>query len=104
MLIDFFLHLRERRLPASVTEFLALLEGLREGVCGPSIDEFYYFARTCLVKDESHYDRFDQAFGEYFHGMTSVPGLEAELPEEWLRAMMKKHLSPEDRAKLEKLG
>lgn len=104
MLIDFFLHLRERRLPASVTEFLALLEGLREGVCGPSIDEFYYFARTCLVKDESHYDRFDQAFGEYFHGVTSVPGLEAELPEEWLRAMMKKHLSPEDRAKLEKLG
>ncbi|HRP95443.1 MAG TPA: VWA domain-containing protein [Rhodocyclaceae bacterium] len=104
MLIDFFLHLKSRRLPVSTREFLTLLEGLRERVCGHSIDEFYFYARTCLVKDESHYDRFDQAFAEYFGKATAVPGLDAELPEEWLRAMMKKHLTPEDKARLEKLG
>ena len=26
-------------------------------------------ARTTLVKDEAHYDKFDRAFGEYFHGV-----------------------------------
>lgn len=104
MLIDFFLHLREHRVPATVTEFLSLLEGLRERVCGHSIDEFYFFARICLVKDEAHYDRFDQAFASYFRGVSEVPGLEQDIPEEWLRAMMRKYLSPEEKARLEALG
>ena len=104
MLIDFFLHLKARKLPVSTREFLTVLEGLRDHVCGPSLDDFYYYARLCLVKDESLYDRFDQAFGEYFKGVTALPGLEADLPEDWLRAMARKHLSPEERAKLEKLG
>jgi len=104
MLIDFFLHLKAGQLKVSTREFLTLLEGLRDGACSHSIDEFYFYARTCLVKDESHYDRFDAAFGSYFNGVTEIPGLEAELPQEWLQAMMKKHLSPEDKAKLEKLG
>ncbi|HJV27485.1 MAG TPA: VWA domain-containing protein [Aromatoleum sp.] len=104
MLIDFFLHLKTSKLPVSTREFLTLLEGLRDGVCGPDIDAFYYFARTCLVKDESRYDRFDQAFAAYFKGVSEIPGLETELPEEWLRAMMKRHLTPEQKAQLEKLG
>jgi len=33
-----------------------------------------------------------------------VPGLEADIPEEWLKMLMKKHLTPEEKAKLEKLG
>ncbi|WP_332672492.1 vWA domain-containing protein [Aromatoleum sp.] len=104
MLIDFFLHLKASKLKVSTSEFLTLLEGLRDGVCGHSMEDFYFYARTCLVKDESFYDRFDAAFGAYFKGVTEIPGLETELPEEWLRAMMKRHLSPEDKAKLEKLG
>ena len=80
MLIDFFLHLKHRKLPVSTREFLTLLEGVRDGVCGPSIDEFFHFARTCLVKDESLYDRFDRAFGEYFGNVQAIAGLEAELP------------------------
>jgi uncharacterized protein with von Willebrand factor type A (vWA) domain len=104
MLIDFFLHLRAHRLPASTTEFLTLLEGMRARVAGQSIDDFYFLARTCLVKDETHYDKFDQAFGEYFNGIEQLPGLDADIPEEWLRAMAKKVLTAEDKAKLEKLG
>ena len=104
MLIDFFLHLRSRKVAVSVTEFLTLLEGLKSGVCGHSIDDFHTFSRLCLVKDESGFDRFDVAFGEYFRNVTQIPGLEAEIPEEWLKAMMRRHLSPEDKAKIEKLG
>jgi uncharacterized protein with von Willebrand factor type A (vWA) domain len=104
MLIDFFLHLKGKKLPVSTREFLTLLEALKERVAGNSIDDFYFLARTCLVKDETHYDKFDQAFGEYFKGVTQVPGLGADIPEEWLKMMMKKHLTPEEKAKLEKLG
>ena len=104
MLIDFFLHLKAKKLPVSTREFLTLLEALKEHVAGNSIDDFYFLARTCLVKDETHYDKFDQAFGEYFKGVTAVPGLEADIPEEWLKMLMKKHLTDEEKAKLEKLG
>ena len=104
MLIDFFLHLKARKLPVSTKEFLMLLEAMRERVAGHSIDDFYYLTRACLVKDETKYDKFDQAFGEYFKGVEAIPGLETDVPEEWLRAMMKKHLTPEEKAKLEKLG
>jgi uncharacterized protein with von Willebrand factor type A (vWA) domain len=104
MLIDFFLHLKAKKLPVSTREFLTLLEALKEHVASNSIDDFYFLARTCLVKDETHYDKFDQAFGEYFKGVQQVPGLEADVPEEWLKMLMKKHLTPEEKAKLEKLG
>ena len=104
MLIDFFLHLKAAKLPVSTKEFLTLLETLQAGLAGHSLDDFYVLARACLVKDESNYDKFDRAFGAYFKGVTASPGLEAEIPEDWLRAMLQKHLSPEDKAKLEKLG
>lgn len=104
MLIDFFLHLKARKLPVSTKEFLTLLEAIQAGLAGHSMEGFYFLARSSLVKDESHFDRFDQAFGEYFKGIEAIPGLEVDLPEEWLKAMMQKHLSPEEKARLEKLG
>ena len=104
MLIDFFLHLKARKLPVSTKEFLTLLEALQAGLGNHSLDDFYFLSRATLVKDESQFDRFDQAFGEYFKGVESVPGLEVDLPEEWLKAMMQKHLTPEEKAKLEALG
>ena len=104
MLIDFFLHLKAARLPVSTREFLTLLEALQQRLAGHSLDDFYFLARTCLVKDEAHYDKFDRAFGAYFQGVTKMPGLDTEIPEDWLRLMMQKHLTPEEKAKLEKLG
>ncbi len=104
MLIDFFYHLKSRNIKTSTREYLTLLEAMQARVSDHSIDEFYYLSRTCLVKDEAAYDRFDQAFAEYFRGVERIPGLDADIPEEWLRLMAKKHLSDEDKAKLEKLG
>lgn len=104
MLIDFFLHLKASKLPVSTKEFLTLLEALQQHVIGHSIDDFYVLSRATLVKDETHFDKFDRAFGEYFKGVEALPGMEALIPEEWLRQAMKKHLTDAERAKLDKLG
>ncbi len=104
MLVDFFLHLKTRQLPVSTKELLALLEALQARLVGASLDDFYLLARAILIKDEALYDRFDRAFGEYFKGVEALPGLEAMIPEDWLELAAKRHLSEEDRLKLQKLG
>jgi uncharacterized protein with von Willebrand factor type A (vWA) domain len=104
MLIDFFLHLKASRLPVSTKEFLTLLEALQQHVIEHSLDDFYILSRATLVKDETHFDKFDRAFGEYFKGVEALPGMDALIPEEWLRQAVKKHLSDAERAKLEKFG
>ena len=104
MLLDFLDHLRAQKLPVSTKELLALLEALEAGVIGPSIDDFYHLSRTVLIKDEKHYDCFDQAFGAYFQGIQTVAGPEGSIPEDWLRQTMKRVLSPEEIAALEKRG
>ena len=106
MLIRFFLGLRAAGIPVSITEFLALLEAVRQHVAGYSVDDFYHLSRTVLVKDERHFDRFDQAFGHHFQGLQSLfDALHgAGIPEEWLHRQSQLHLSDEERARIESLG
>ena len=104
MLVDFFLHLKARQLPVSTNELLALLEALEARLVSGSLDDFYLLSRALLVKDEALYDRFDRAFGEYFHGIEALPGFAPEVPEEWLELAARRHLSEADRLKLQKLG
>jgi uncharacterized protein len=104
MLVDFFLHLRAAGLPVSLRELLTLLEALQRGVIAPSLDEFYYLARTTLIKDETRFDRFDRAFGAYFQGGADVASLLREIPAEWFRDSLRRRLAPEELAALEKLG
>ncbi len=104
MLIDFFFHLRAAKLKVSINELLTLLEAIRRDVIGPSIDEFYYLSRAALVKDETQFDKFDRAFGEYFHGVTTHLDFAKEIPEEWFRQVLERAFTPEEMAKLEKLG
>lgn len=104
VLVDFLLHLKARQLPVSTKELLALLEALEARVVSGSLDDFYLISRALLVKDESLYDRFDRAFGEYFQGIEALPGMDVLVPEEWLRLAAKRHLSEADRLRLQKLG
>jgi uncharacterized protein len=112
MLIDFFYTLRSAKLPVSVKEYLVLLEALKEGVVGPNndegagykIDDFYYLSRTALVKDEKHYDKFDRAFAAYFKGVEMVADFTKDIPLDWLRKNLELQLSPEELAKIEKMG
>ena len=78
MLVDFFLHLKSARLPVSTREFLTLLEALEARVVSLSLDDFYTLARTALVKDEAHFDRFDLAFATYFKGVDAIFDIRAD--------------------------
>jgi len=104
MLIDFFFTTKEFGVPVSIKEFLVLIEALKKHVAYCSVDDFYYLSRTCLVKDEKHFDKFDRAFGKYFKGIVAVDGIIAEIPEEWLKRMVDKYLSEEEKKLIESLG
>jgi uncharacterized protein with von Willebrand factor type A (vWA) domain len=104
VLIEFFLKLKESGIPVSVKEYLVLLEALQKRVVDGSIEEFYFLARTCLVKDEKFFDRYDRVFGAYFKGAVDAEALSALIPEEWLKKLAEKHLSEEDKKLIESLG
>jgi len=105
MFVAFFHELKRAGLPVSLKEYLTLLEGLDHDLAGRRVEDFYYLSRACLVKDERHLDRFDQVFGHVFKGLEALPeGIEAEIPEEWLRLVSELHLSEEDMKKIEELG
>jgi uncharacterized protein len=104
MLIDFFLHLRHSKLPVSIKEYLLLLECLKQHVIGASIDDFYHLSRATLVKDERNFDKFDKAFGAYFKGVQAVPGIDLDLPLEWLRRQFQREFTAEEKAAIEAMG
>ncbi|MFP6717723.1 MAG: VWA domain-containing protein [Alphaproteobacteria bacterium] len=105
MFTEFFLKLREAKVPATLREYLTLLEALDEDVADTGIEEFYYLSRSALVKDERNFDKFDRVFSEYFKGVEALgEALFPEIPEEWLRREIEKVLSVEERAQLDKLG
>ena len=105
MLIRFFHMLRAAGVPVSVTEFLALLEALEARIVGLSAEDFYWLARTVLVKDERYYDRFDGVFAAHFRGAEqSLEQLLANIPEEWLARNAALFLSDEEKARIEALG
>jgi uncharacterized protein with von Willebrand factor type A (vWA) domain len=104
MLIGFFYHLRAARLPVSINELLTLLAALKKDVIRPSIDEFYFLSRATLVKDEANFDKFDRAFGEFFNGLQAGGALAKEIPDEWFRDVLEREFTPEELARLEKLG
>ena len=109
MLVQFFFTLRKYRLPVSLRELLDLINALKKGVIFADVDAFYHLARTIMVKDETHFDRFDKAFSDYFSGIADLDLLESlkqqhNLPEDWLRKEFEKNLSDEEKAQLKAMG
>jgi uncharacterized protein len=105
MLTRFFFDLRNAGVPVTVTEFLTLLEGLKARVVWISAQDFYYFARTALVKDERHYDRFDRVFAATFEGAEQLfARLVAELPADWLQSLTERTLTEEEKLRVQSLG
>jgi hypothetical protein len=105
MLVRFFFLLKSAGVPVSITELLTLLEALKAGLSDASAERFYHLARTCLVKDERHYDRFDQVFAAHFKGAQDLFALlQRELPADWLARMAERQLSDAEKAKIDALG
>ena len=105
MLVRFFFLLKSAGIPVSITELLMLLAALKAGLSDASAERFYYLARTWLVKDERHYDRFDKAFAAHFKGAQDLFALlERELPADWLAKLAERELTDEEKAQVEALG
>ena len=108
MFLPFFENLRRHGVPATLREFLAFLDGMAAGLATYDADGFYYLARLILVKDERHLDKFDRAFAASFSGLDEISAQDVlnavDIPDEWLRKMAEKHLSPEERAQIDALG
>ena len=105
MLIPFFFMLRDGGMKTSITELLTLLEAMEKGVAGQSVDDFYYLARSALVKDESQIDKFDRIFGAHFKGIEdSLADIFQDIPDDWLQQRAELMLSAEERAQIEAMG
>ena len=108
MFLPFFLTLRRTGVPVSPREYLAFLEGVAAGLVTHDVTGFYHLARTAMVKDERHLDRFDRAFAEAFRGLEDISPeavLEAlDLPADWLARLAEKTLTAEEKAAVEALG
>jgi len=105
MLTNLFYTLKAHSVPVSIREHLDLLSALDANLVIADQEEFYYLARTLLVKDEKHFDKYDKAFQAFTNGLESLEGLvEALIPDEWLRSEFYKQLSDEEKAKIESLG
>src|SRR6476660_2991603 len=85
MFTNFFLELRQAKVPVSIKEYLALMEGMAEHVADYNVDE---------------------VFGHVFKGLEALPaeGVTPEIPEEWLRKLAEKLLTDEEKAQIEAMG
>jgi len=105
MFIEFFFEMKEARLPVSLKEYLMLMEAMKAGVIGYSIDDFYYLTRSAMVKDEKHIDKFDRVFGSYFKNLEYIGEAEVqEIPEDWLKSLAENLLTEEEKAQIEAMG
>jgi len=107
MLLPFFTALKDAKVPVSMKEWLHLMEVMDRDIAGGRVEDFYHLSRAVLVKDEKHYDRFDQVFGTVFKGIETVgPGDQPvlDVPEDWLRLLNQKYLTEAEKAEIEALG
>lgn len=105
MFTQFFHELKSAGVPVSLREYLTLMEAMEADLASRKVEDFYYLSRAALVKDERNLDKFDQVFGHVFKGLESLAeGIEAEIPEDWLKLMTEKYFSEEDKKQIEAMG
>ncbi|MFN3743283.1 MAG: vWA domain-containing protein [Hyphomicrobiaceae bacterium] len=105
MFVTFFHELKAAKVPVTLKEYLTLMDALEADLADQRVEHFYYLSRATLVKDERHLDKFDQVFGHVFKGLELMSdAIEANIPEEWLRAISSLYLSEEEKKKIEALG
>lgn len=108
MFLPFFDNLRSNGVPVSMREFLSFLEGMKAGLATYDVEAFYFLARTTMVKDERHLDKFDRAFAASFEGLDAIPDEAVmnavDIPAEWLEKLAEKHLSNEEKAEIAAMG
>ncbi|MBF96669.1 MAG: hypothetical protein CFH34_00199 [Alphaproteobacteria bacterium MarineAlpha9_Bin4] len=102
MFLKLFYALKSSGVPVTIREYLDMLKGLEKGICNKSkIDDFYNFARLCLVKDEKYFDRFDLAFKNFYEfNKDFFLELKKQIPKDWIGDQLKKFFSEEMKKKV----
>ncbi len=108
MFLDFFLKLKNAKIPVSINEFLNLLNACNNQVIPYDVNAFYYLARTCLIKDEKLFDRFDLVFGEYFKSIERIE-LEdvmssVDIPDDWIKQMFNRYFTEDEINRIKSQG
>ena len=97
MFLDFFIKLKDSKIPVSLNEFLSFINALQFEFVQYDVDKFYYLARTTLVKDERLLDRFDIIFAQYFKSIENIELDDVlkflKVPNDWLNKLFDKHFS-----------
>src|SRR5260370_6418828 len=106
MFLSYFGALRQAHVPVTPREYLVLMQALEQDLADHSVEDFYHLSRALLVKDERNLDKFDVVFAAAFKGIVSLSQAveRIEIPEEWLRKLAERYLSPEEKAELEAPG
>ena len=108
MFLNFFIELRNIKVPVSLREYLSLLDCLDKNVISFKVENFYYLSRASLIKNEKHIDRFDLVFSKVFKGIEDI-SLEdllnkVDIPKEWVKKLSEKLLTPEEMKEIKSLG
>src|SRR5260370_7647816 len=91
MFVAFFHELKTAGVPVTLREYLTLMEAMEQDLAGRRVEDFYYLARTALVKDERNLDKFDRVFGHVFKGLESTSeALPSDLPAHCLNNLAQK--------------
>ncbi len=108
MLTSFFHDLRNNGVPVSLLEFLSFLRCLKEGITEYKVENFYFLAKTSLIKHEKNLDIFDQVFSKNFKGIekldTRLLVTRMNLPKEWLEKLAEKILTEKEMKEIRALG
>ncbi len=106
MFIRLFENLRLEGIGVGLQEWLTLLAALKAGLAEHDGETLRVLARTILIKDERHYARFEQVYADWLAGADQAlrKTLEAQVPDDWLRAALGRSLSDEEKAQLQSLG
>ena len=108
MFLDFFFKLKNAKIPVSLNEFLNLLNALDNQVISYDVNEFYYLTRTCLIKDEKLFDRFDLVFGEYFKSIERIEledvMLSVDIPDDWIKQMFNRYFTEDEINRIKSQG
>ncbi|NLE73877.1 MAG: VWA domain-containing protein [Actinobacteria bacterium] len=100
MFTGFFFLLRTYGVPVTLTEWLTFMQALAKGLAFSNLTDFYALARSVLVKSETHFDQYDQAFQAAFEGI-ETPQEIAEQVWDWLSdPLVIAGLSEEERRQL----
>ncbi len=106
MFFEFLYQLRGQGIPASLHEYLNLMDALSKNVIQPDVNEFYVLSRAIFVKSENQLDAFDRVFDAWFKEKMKLPPinlLNAFNPE-WLKKNLLHGLSPEEKKAIEEFG